>query len=329
MNKKKKVVVIGGGTGSFTVLSGLKKYDNLDLTAVVSMADDGGSTGKLRDEYGVLPPGDVRQCLVALSETDGLMRELFNFRFSGGSFTGHNFGNIFISAVEKMTGNFNDALKMISNVLNVKGLVLPVTLDKVRLVAELNNGKVITGQNEIANNHLVSRFGVKKIYFDKKAKVNPEALKAIKQADLIVVGPGSFYSSLIPNFLVEGMSEALRKAKGKKVFVCNLMNQYGQTDNYTVADFVAGIESFIKPNTFHYVIYNTETPPVKLLKTYVDEGQPVFLGESKKGSTHKFVGVNLLNNKIPKRVKGDTLVRNLIRHNPEELAKAINNILVL
>ncbi len=196
--EKTKVVVIGGGTGSFTVLSGLKKYPELDLTAVVSMADDGGSTGKLRDEYGVLPPGDVRQCLVALSEADLLMRELFNFRFSGGSLTGHNLGNIFISAIEKMTGNFNDALKVISQILNVKGLVLPVTLDKVHLVAELNNGKIISGQNEIANNHLVSRFGVKKIYFDKKAKVNPEALRAISKADIIIVGPGSFYSSLVP-----------------------------------------------------------------------------------------------------------------------------------
>ncbi len=327
MDKKKKVVVIGGGTGSFTVLSGLKKYDHLDLTAVVSMADDGGSTGKLRDEYGVLPPGDVRQCLVALSEADDLMRELFNFRFSGGSFTGHNFGNIFISAVEKMTGNFNDALKMISKIMNVKGLVLPVTLDKVRLVAELNNGKVIAGQNEIANNHLVSRFGVKKIYFDKKAKANPDALWAIKEADFIVVGPGSFYSSLIPNFLVEGMSKALQSAKGKKVFICNLMNQYGQTDNYTVSDFVAGIESFIKPNTFDFVIYNTEVPSAKLLGKYIDEGQPVALGEKTTGSTHKFVGVNLLNQKIPKRAKGDSMMRTLIRHNPEELAKAIVNLI--
>ncbi len=327
MDKKKKVVVIGGGTGSFTVLSGLKKYDHLDLTAVVSMADDGGSTGKLRDEYGVLPPGDVRQCLVALSEADDLMRELFNFRFSGGTFTGHSFGNIFISAVEKMTGNFNDALKMISKVMNVRGLVLPVTLDKVRLVAKLNNGKVIVGQNEIANNHLVSRFGVEKIYFDKKARANPDALRAIREADLIVVGPGSFYSSLIPNFLVEGMSKALQSAKGKKVFICNLMNQYGQTDNYTVSDFVAGIERFIKPNSFHYVIYNTQTPSVKLLSKYIDEGQPVLLGEKRQGSLHKFVGVNLLNNKIPKRAKGDTMIRTLIRHNPEELAKAIVNLI--
>ena len=325
--QKKKVVVIGGGTGSFTVLSGLKKYNNLDLTAVVSMADDGGSTGKLRDEYGVLPPGDIRQCLVALSEADQLMRELFNFRFSGGSLTGHNLGNIFISAVEKMTGNFNDALKVISMILNVRGLVLPVTLNKVRLQVELNNGKVILGQNEIANNHLVSRFGVKKIYFDKKAKANPEATKAILSADLVVVGPGSFYSSLIPNFLVKGIPEALIATRAKKVFVCNLMNQYGQTDDFTVADFVEGIERFIKPNTFNYIIYNEQIPSGNLLKKYVDEGQPVLLGEKKKNSSHKFVGVKLLNDKIPKRAKGDPLARTLIRHNPEALAKAIVNLI--
>jgi uncharacterized cofD-like protein len=326
---KKKVVVIGGGTGTFTVLSGLKKYDNLDLTAVVSMADDGGSTGKLRDEYGVLPPGDIRQCLVALSEADELMRDLFNFRFNGGSFTGHSFGNIFISAVEKMTGNFNDALKTISRVLNVKGLVLPVTLDKVRLVAELNNGKIIVGQNEIANNHLVSRFGVKDIYFDKSAKANPEALMAIKEADLIVVGPGSFYSSLIPNFLVPGISKAVVNAKGKKVFVCNIMNQYGQTDNYTVSDFVDGIEKFIKPNTFNYVIYNTTLPSKKLLSKYVDEGQPVLMNENIAEFKHKFIGANLLNNLIKKRVRGDSMVRSLIRHDSNELAKAIVNLIQL
>lgn len=326
--KSKKVVVIGGGTGSFTVLSGLKRYKNLDLTAIVSMADDGGSTGKLRDEYGVLPPGDIRQCLVALSEADDLMRELFNFRFNGGSFTGHNFGNIFISAVEKMTGNFNDALKVISLILNVRGMVLPVTLDKVRLVAELNNGKVIVGQNEIANNHLVSRFGMKNIYFDKKAKANPEALKAISQADLIVVGPGSFYSSLIPNFLVGGIADALHKSKGKKVFVCNLMNQYGQTDNFTVSDFVAGIERFIKPNTFQYVIYNTQVPSDKLLSKYIDEGQPVLFDKKKSDKYHKFIGTNLVNKNIPKRVSGDIMQRTLIRHDQDQLAKTITSLVL-
>ncbi|MBI3631999.1 MAG: YvcK family protein [Candidatus Vogelbacteria bacterium] len=323
MTKKKKVVVIGGGTGSFTVLSGLKKYPDLELTAIVSMADDGGSTGKLRDEYGVLPPGDIRQCLVALSNSDDLMRELFNFRFSGGSLTGHNFGNIFISAVEKMTGSFNDALKVISLILNVKGQVLPVTLAKVHLVAELNNGKIISGQNEIANNHLVSRFGVKKIYFDKKAKANPEALRSIKEADLIVVGPGNFYSSLIPNFLVQDISGTLIKSRAKKVYVCNLMNQYGQTDNFSVSDFVRGIELFIKPSIFDCIIYNKTFPSRELLAKYVDEGQPVLFGQVQATDKHKYIGTDLLNNKIPKKVKGDTIQRTLIRHDQDKLAKEI------
>jgi len=325
--KKTKVVVIGGGTGSFTVLSGLKKHENLDLTAVVSMADEGGSTGKLRDEYGVLPPGDVRQCLVALSETDVLMRELFNFRFSGGSLAGHNLGNILISAAEKMTGNFNDALKVMSTVLHVKGLVLPVTLDKVRLIAELNNGKVIVGETNIAYNHLVSRFGVKKIYFDKKARANPEARKAIKNADLVIVGPGSFYTSLVPNFLVEGISDALYKAKAKKVFVCNLMNKYGQTDNFSVHDFAHGIEKFIKPNTFQYVIHNTRIPSPKLLSKYLDEGEPVVFDKSRVSKYHKFIGVDLVNKRIPKAVSGDAIQRTLIRHDSDKLAAAILSLI--
>ena len=325
--QKKKVVVIGGGTGSFTVLSGLKKYSNLDLTAIVSMADDGGSTGKLRDEYGVLPPGDIRQCLVALSHSDDLMRELFNFRFSGGSLTGHNFGNIFISAVEKMTGNFNDALKVISLILNVKGLVLPVTLDKVHLVAELNNGKIITGQNEIANNHLVSRFGVKKIKFDRRANANPEAIKAILGADIIVIGPGNFYTSLIPNFLVDWISRALVKSRAKKVYVCNLMNQYGQTDNFFVQDFVRGIEDFVKPDFFDFVIYNKVVPSKELLVKYVDEGQPVPFGAEIDGDNHKYIGIDLLNKSIPKKVRGDTMQRTLIRHDSDKLAIAIANLI--
>lgn len=325
--KKKKIVVMGGGTGSFTVLSGLKKYLDLDLTAIVSMADDGGSTGKLRDEYGVLPPGDARQCLVALSEADTLIRQIFNFRFSSGSFTGHNLGNILISAVEKMTGNFNDALKVISLILNVRGLVLPVTLDKVRLVVELNNGKIISGQNEIANNHLVSRFGVKKIYFDKKAKANPEVLKAIGGADFIVVGPGSFYSSLIPSFLVKGVAKALKSAKGKKIFVSNLMNQYGQTDDFTVSDFVAGVEKFTGLDTFQYVIYNTEIPSARLLSKYVDEGQPVLFDPESVFGGSRFIGVDLVNKKIPKIVHGDIMRRSLIRHDQDKLAKAIVSLI--
>ncbi|MBI3671780.1 YvcK family protein [Candidatus Azambacteria bacterium] len=326
-NKNKKIVVMGGGTGSFTVLSGLKKYDDVELTAIVSMADDGGSTGILRDEYGVLPPGDIRQCLVALSETSDLMRELFNFRFSEGGLKGHNFGNLFISAIEKITGDFNKSLDMISEVLKVRGLVIPVTLDKVRLVAELKNGKKLYGEGDISDYQMISRFGVKKIYFDKKAKANPKAIKAIKEADLIVVGPGSFYSSLIPNFLVDGVSRAVISSKAKKVFVCNIMNKYGHTDNFTVQDFVDRMEKFIKPKVFDFVIYNNTIPLKALLKKYIDEGEPVLFDKARKISGRKFIGADLLSKTNPKKQKGDILKnRALIRHDQNKLAEIIMKI---
>jgi uncharacterized cofD-like protein len=327
IKRKKKIVVVGGGTGSFTVLSGLKKYDNIELTAVVSMADDGGSTGILRDEQGVLPPGDIRQCLVALSEESGLMRELFNFRFSGGGLSGHNFGNLFISAIEKITGDFNKSLEMISDVLKVKGEVFPVTLDKVRLVAELKNGKKLYGEGDISEYQMISRFGVKRIYLDKKAKANKKALIAIKDADLIVVGPGSLYSSLIPNFLVSDMKKAFSQSKAKKVFICNIMNKYGHTDDFIVLDFVKKMEKFIKKDAFDFVIYNTELPSKNLLKKYVDEGEPVFFDDLSKSSNRKFIGEKLLAEKRQKRLKGDILKRNFIRHDSDKLAKVIMKIM--
>ena len=290
------------------------------------MADDGGSTGILRDEYGVLPPGDIRQCLVALSETDDVMRDLFNFRFSNGTLRGHNFGNIFISAIEKMTGDFNESLRSISRVLGVRGQVLPVTLDNIQLIAELKNGKRLLGQSAIADCRTLGR-EIKKIYFNKVAKANPAVLSAIKDADLVVVGPGSFYSSLVPNFLVKGISEVLVKTKAKKVFICNLMNQFGQTDDFTAHDFIKEIEAFIEADTFHHVLYNTELPPETLLKKYSDEGKPVLFDRTLSKRYDRFVGVNLIADKIPKSVRGDIIKRTLIRHDGDKLAKAIVSLL--
>ncbi len=324
-DKTKKIVTIGGGTGSFVVLSGLKKYKDLDLTAIVSMADDGGSTGILRDEYGVLPPGDIRQCLVALSEADKTMRDLFNFRFGDGSFKGHSFGNIFISTIEKMTGNFNDSLEMISGILKVRGKVVPVTLDKVNLVASLNNGQKISGQYKIADTDLISRGDIKKMSFDKKAKANPKAIEAILAADMIIVGPGHFHTSLIPNFLVCGIPEALLKSKAKKVFICNLMNKHGQTQGMSVSDLVEKLESFIGPNTFDFVIYNNKYPPSKLLKKYKDEGLPVL--NDGRFTNYKLVESNLLSDEVFEPTKGDPIKRTLIRHDPDKLVALLMSVL--
>lgn len=319
----KKVVTIGGGTGTFTVLSGLKKYP-LELTAIVTMSDDGGSSGMLRDEYGVLPPGDVRQSLVALSDAGPVMRKLFNHRYQGGALKGHNFGNIFISTLEQVTGSLDTALDVISKVLNIRGRVIPVTFSKVKLLVELNNGKLIHGEDALRGYQLVSRFGIKRIHLQPKAVANPKALQAIKEADIIIVGPGHLYGSLIPNFLVQGISKAFAKSKAKKIYVANLMNRHGHTDGFSIGDYVEVLERVIGENgVFDAVVYNTKMPSQALLKRYSDEGEPVSGDKGKNG--FKLVGTNLLSENKVKPKKGDTLSwqRALIRHDPDKLAKAI------
>jgi len=318
----KKIVTIGGGTGTFTVLSGLRKYP-VELSAIVAMSDDGGSTGRLRDEFGVLPPGDLRQCLVALSEGNGVMRKLFNYRFQKGELAGHNFGNIFISTLEQVTGSLDKALDVVGKILNIRGRVIPVTLSKVQLVAELNNGKVLEGESQIADYQLVSKFGIKKIYLKPKAKANPKALVAIREADVIVVGPGSLYASLIPNFLVGGIGKAIIKSKAKKVYIVNLMNKNGHADDFVVSDYVRVIEEKIgKKGIFDVVIYNTKKPATSLIRKYADEGEPVGKGtKPKKGP--RFIGADLLADGLKKTSKVDFIRRTLIRHDSDKLARII------
>ena len=326
----KKVVVIGGGTGTFTVLSGLKKYP-LDLTAIVTMSDDGGSSGALRDEYGVLPPGDIRQSLVALSDAGTVMRKLFNHRYQKGALSGHSFGNIFISTLEQVTGGLDEALEVVSKILNIRGRVIPVTLSKVKLVVELKNAKIIRGEDALRSYHLVSRFGIKKMHLEPRAAANPKAVAAIRNADLIVVGPGHLYGSLIPNFLVSGVANAFAKSKAKKVYVANLMNRHGHTDDFSVSDYVHALESVIgKKGVFDIVIYNTQNPPQALIKRYSDEGEPVRLNRSRKNGKNgkdrfKVVGANLLSLKIARIKKGDRLSwqRALIRHDSQKVAKIL------
>ena len=238
----KNIVVIGGGTGTYTVLSGLKKYTP-NLTAIVTMADDGGSSGELRDELGVLPPGDIRQCLVALSKSSKTMRQLLGYRFESGKLKGHSFGNIFLSALEKVTGSFSDALEEASQILNISGKIIPVTLQKTELCAKLKMGKIICGETNLQKTSFVNNLS--ELTLRPAVEINPEAVKAIKKASLIVIGPGNFYASLLPNLLVKGMKEAIRQSRAKKVFVCNLMTKKGHTDNFTVSDFVDVLETYL------------------------------------------------------------------------------------
>ena len=237
--KDKKIVVIGGGTGVFTMLTGLRRYFN-NLTAVVTMADDGGSTGILREEFGILPPGDVRRSLVALARTDNeVLAHLFNYRFQEGSgLSGHSFGNLMLTALERITGSFDGAIKEASRILAVQGQVLPVTLKKGNLYAELEDGAIIKGETNIDIPKHDGNLKIKKVWLKPKVSANAEALEAIMKADAVIIGPGDLYTSIVPNLLVDGVVKALNKTKAKKIYFVNLMTKFGETNGFKASDFV-------------------------------------------------------------------------------------------
>lgn len=326
----KSIVTIGGGTGSFTLLAGLKKYP-IKISAIVSMVDDGGSTGRLRDELGVLPPGDVRQCLVSLSDESEKMRELFNYRFESGELKGHNFGNLFLSAMEKISGGFSNGVKEASKMFDVKGKVIPVTDDDVNLFIDLKNGKKISGEDEINHNYQIEKIGIKKIYLNPPARANKDAIKAIKEADLIVIGPGNYYCSLVPNFLVKGIAEAVRKSKAKVVYNCNLVNKKGHTENFDLDSYVESVNGFIGKNRIDYVIFNSKSPSKGLIEKYEKRKEKIiqFNKEKIEKRGYKVVKANILSSKQVEYSKADVLAneRALIRHDSEKLAKVLMTIL--
>lgn len=318
----KSIVTIGGGTGQFTLLSGLKKYP-VKLTAVVSMADDGGSTGLLRDELGVLPPGDIRQCLVALSESEMIMRELFNYRFEQGGLKGHNFGNIFLSALEKITGSFEEAVRVSGMVLATRGEVIPVTTRSISLICD-RGGEKHCGEHVINGAHVKDPASLR---LEPEAYANPKAVVALESADLIVIGPGNLYCSIIPNFLVKGIPEAISRSKASVVYNCNLMTKQGHTDSYSVCSFVDEIERYIGKGRINFVTYNNSVPDKDLLERYAGEGEfPVDTADVSGGACDsKFAALpaDLISSQVPVQRIGDPLRRTLIRHNPDVLASLI------
>lgn len=324
--KRKKIVTIGGGTGSFMLLSGLKKYP-VDISAIVSMADDGGSTGILRDELGVLPPGDVRQCLVALSDSSKTFRELMNYRFEDGGLKGHSFGNLLLSALEKISGGFSLGVEEASKILNVKGEVIPVTDQDTNLFIDLVDGKKLKGENEINSNHEIEKIGVKKIYLYPKAKANKKAIKKIKEADLIVIGPGNHYCSVIPNLLVDNIADAIKNSKATVVYNCNLVNKNGHTEKFNVYTYIDTINSYIGKDRLNYVVYNTGKPNKKLIAKY-ENHKELLIDLPKEGrieGNYKIIKVDVLSGKKPKFSIADKLAsqRAFIRHDGDKLAKVL------
>jgi uncharacterized cofD-like protein len=323
-----KIAVIGGGTGSFTVLGSLKRYSH-SIAAIVNMADDGGSTGVLRDELGTLPPGDVRQCLVALSDSPKV-RDLFNYRFEEGTFQGHAFGNLLLSALEKMTGSFSEAVETASEILRVNGVVVPATLDNVRLKMEWPKYQyVLEGEKVIDAGSFKYDARDAILSLAPKATANPMAIRAIEQADLVLIAPGDLYTSLGPLLILDGIGDALERTSARVMYICNLVTKKGQTEKFTVSDHAQEIERFVGKPVLDYVIYNEQVPSEQLAERYKEEG--AFLVEASVNDLnkkhYKAVGGAFLGG-VAESHKGDVLpvTRSLIRHDAKAVTKAIMDL---
>ena len=269
--------MVGGGTGNHTTLSGLKNED-CTITAVVTMTDSGGSSGRLRDELGQLPPGDIRQCLIALASDDphgNMMRRLFDYRFnSGNGLTGHNFGNLLLTALTEVTGNTITAIEEAARLLGINGTVLPVTLTRSTLVAKLDNGSELAGESVIDLRRDNLHVGIDYIYVTPKAYVYPPVLEAIEQADAIILGPGDIFTSVLPNLLVEDVPEAINRSKAIKLHVCNLMTKPGESDGFTASTFLKLLLEYLgTSDPLDYLLFNSSPFPEKLLQRYSASGQ--------------------------------------------------------
>ena len=299
----KKVVAIGGGTGLATLLRGLKKYP-VEISAIVTMTDDGASTGRLRREMGVLPPGDIRKCIAALAENESELLDLFNYRFKKGfGIAGHSMGNLFLTALKDTTGSFEGAIEKASELLNIKGRVIPATLEDVHLGAEFDDGSRVMGE------HKITQYGygikIKNVFLSKDAKSNPRAVSAIKNADIILVGPGSLYTSVIPNFLHPEICQALKKSKAKKIYICNVSTERGETEKFKVSDHLSSL-SDVGIN-FDITLANSKMFPKGSGDGFVD---PVEIDTFK----------NIVSSEL-----SDS--ENPLYHDPDKLAKAVFDII--
>ncbi|MGL5617340.1 MAG: gluconeogenesis factor YvcK family protein [Sarcina sp.] len=322
-NKKSNypnIVAIGGGTGLSTMLRGLKN-NCCNITAIVTVADDGGGSGMLREDLGMLPPGDVRNCILALSNTEPILDELLNYRFKDGMLKGQNFGNLFLAAMNGISINFQDAIQNMSSILAVAGKVLPVTLDEVQLEAELENGLVVRGESNIPEAAIKENSRIKDIrIIPKEAEAVGEALEAIREADVIVLGPGSLYTSIIPNLLVEEIAEELSKTSAKKLYICNVMTQPGETTDFLVSDHIKEIYKYCGEDSIDAVIANVQKIDEEIIKKRYNgkNSRVVHLDREE---------VEKLNVKI---IEGDLVnIRyNYIRHDANNLSKLIMKFLM-
>lgn len=317
--KGPKVVAIGGGTGLSTMLRGLKYYTS-NITAIVTVGDDGGGSGTLREELGILPPGDIRNCILALADTEPLMEELLQYRFKEGNLREQNFGNLFLAAMNGISENFEEAVKKMSSVLAVVGRVLPVTLDDMVLKAELKNGNIVEGESNIPKEVIKQNSKIERIFIDPEgATALKEAVEAIKEADAIILGPGSLYTSVIPNLLVKEVSKALKEAKAIRIYISNIMTQEGETDDYEAVDHIKAIFKHGGSGIIDYVATNTQEINQAIKERYLQKNaKPVLVNEKKIMD----MNVNV--------VEGDfiTVKNGFVRHDPDKLARFLMEIIM-
>lgn len=312
-----KVVVLGGGTGIYAVLTGLRRYTS-NITAVVSMSDNGGSSGRLRDEFGYLPPGDVRRCLVALASDEDamLLRQLFEYRFDRGvGLNGHTFGNLLITALTDILGATDKAIDEAGHLLRIRGCVLPVTLVDTTLCALLTDDHEICGETDIDIRKEHHDVPISRVYLRPQADANPAVLGAIGNADLIVLGPGDLYTSVVPNLLVSGVSEAIAASRAKRVYVCNVMTKHGETDNFAASDFIREINRYLgADDVLDCAVLNYhEALPLELYKRYKQEGsEPVTIDLGKCYESVPQLAIRAL-----------TATGELVRHDPDRLAATL------
>jgi uncharacterized cofD-like protein len=305
----KKIVVLGGGTGLYTLLTGLKFYTPR-ITAVVSMSDSGGSSGILRDSLGVLPPGDIRRCLVALSKKEQFWRRIFDIRFGNEN---HAIGNIILSDLEKDFGCITDAIKFLSEQMDVVGHVMPVTLDKGNLYAILENGEKIIGETNIDIPKHDPNLKIKEVGLEPRCFIYREASERLLNADSIVLSSGDLYTSVIPNLLVKGVKDAINNSKAKKIYICNIMTKYGETNNFKTSDFVFEIEKYLE-NKLDYVILNKTKPSQDILDRYKEENSEFVEPDLESTSGRKVILEDLLS------------TTDFSRHNPKKLGYSIINL---
>ena len=312
--KGPKIVVIGGGTGLSTMLRGLKNYTS-NITAIVTVGDDGGGSGVLREDLGILPPGDIRNCILALARTEPLMEELLQYRFKDGRLKNQNFGNLFLAAMDGISDNFEDAVQKMSSVLAVKGKVLPVTLEDMVLEAELENGNKVRGESIIGEEVIEQDSRIKKLkIFPEDAKALDDAISAIEDADAIVLGPGSLYTSILPNLLVKDITRSIKKSKALKLYICNIMTQPGETQKFSVSDHIKVIFDHCGRYIIDCVIANEESIHPDLRDKYYAEGSDIVnldIEELEK------LGVDVVKDDLTETQK------TYVRHNAQKLAKII------